>query len=73
MFINIETIAGLLIFYLVFNFIIEFSVKFRNGSFCIYLFLLTIITGSVYEEVGLGGDYDNYRNIFVLLLFKFSD
>lgn len=57
----------ILILYLCFNMGIDFSKRFRKCSFVTYLIIITLILGTFYENPGLGGDYDNYRNIFIYL------
>ena len=59
-----ETLIGLLILYLTLGSILNWNIKNKKISFCLNLLLLSIITGSFYEKIGGGGDYDNYRNIF---------
>lgn len=59
-----ETLIGLLILYLTLGSILNWNIKNKKISFCLNLLLLSIITGSFYERIGGGGDYDNYRNIF---------
>ena len=59
-----KVLYNLLLIYIFISMVIEFSTKYRRVSFCMNLFLLTAISGSIYEKVGLGGDYDNYRYYF---------
>lgn len=59
-----EILIGLLILYLTLGSIFNWSMKNKKISFCLNLLLLSTITGSFYEKIGGGGDYDNYRNIF---------
>lgn len=59
-----EILFGILIIYLLISMIFRISTKFRKSSFILNTCILSIITGSVYEKIGGGGDYDNYRNIF---------
>ncbi|MDZ5000042.1 hypothetical protein GNF79_13235 [Clostridium perfringens] len=59
-----EILFGILIIYLLISMIFRISTKFRKISFILNTCILSIITGSVYEKIGGGGDYDNYRNIF---------
>lgn len=59
-----EILVSLLLVYLIFTNLFKFSKNHRKISFYINLFLLTASTGTVYEKIGGGGDYDNYRNMF---------
>ena len=59
-----EILIGLLILYLTIGSILNWNIQNKKISFCLNLLLLSIITGSFYEKIGGGGDYDNYRNIF---------
>ncbi|MBS3200929.1 EpsG family protein [Turicibacter bilis] len=69
-----EILFSLLLVYLILASVFNFSNKYPKMSFFLNLLLLSIITGSVYEKIGGGGDYDNYRNIFnSISLEKFPD
>lgn len=59
-----KTLIDLLLIYLFINIMFKLSTKHKKTSFYINTFILTIITGTLYEKIGGGGDYDNYRNIF---------
>ena len=51
MLITIDRLIIIMLFILLFNFIINFGNRFRKVSFFQYLLMLSIIIGSVYEEV----------------------
>lgn len=72
MLITIDILIIIMLFILLFNFIIDFGNRFRRVSFFQYLIMVSIIIGSIYEDIGLGGDYDNYRNIFTMIDYKSS-
>lgn len=57
-------LIDLLLIYLFINIMFKLSIKNRKMSFYINTFILTIITGTLYEKIGGGGDYDNYRSMF---------
>ncbi|MDU4892491.1 MAG: EpsG family protein [Clostridium sp.] len=57
-------LVNILIVYLITSMIFKISLKHKKISFYVNFIILTLITGSVYERIGGGGDYDNYRNIF---------
>lgn len=59
-----EILIVLLIIYLMLGSIFNWDIKDKKICFCLNLLLLSIITGSFYDRVGSGSDYDNYRNIF---------
>lgn len=55
-----EILATLLIIYLILNILFKWSTN-NKISFYINIVILTIVTGTVYERIGGGGDFDNYR------------
>lgn len=57
-------LVNILIVYLIVSMIFKISSRYKKVSFYANFIILTLIAGSVYERVGGGGDYDNYRNIF---------
>lgn len=59
-----EILVNLLLIYLFLNILFKLSTQNKKISFYINTFILTIITGTLYEKIGGGGDYDNYRNGF---------
>lgn len=59
-----EILIALLVLYLILGSLFNWSKKNKKISFWGNLLLLSTITGSFYEKIGGGGDYDNYRNIF---------
>lgn len=59
-----ETLVNLLLIYLLISILFKWSTNHKKISLYINIFILSIITGSMYERVGGGGDYDNYRNMF---------
>lgn len=59
-----EILVSLLLIYLILNVLFKWSSKNEKISFYINTVILTIITGTLYEKIGQGGDYDNYRNMF---------
>ena len=59
-----DILVSLLIIYLIINILFKLSSRSKKISFYIDVFILTVITGTLYERLGGGGDYDNYRNGF---------
>lgn len=59
-----EILVNILLIYLVISVLLNISTRYKKISFYINVIIFTIITGTVYEKIGGGGDYDNYRNMF---------
>lgn len=59
-----EILVSILLIYLVISIFFNISTRYKKIIFYINVIIFTIITGTVYEKIGGGGDYDNYRNIF---------
>lgn len=59
-----KILIDLLIIYLIFSMIINLSGRFKRITFFLNVILFSGITGSIYEVVDGGGDYDNYRYMF---------
>ena len=63
-----EIVVNLLLIYLATNILFKWSEQNKKISFYINVFILTIVNGTVYEKIGAGGDYDNYRAGFNAIL-----
>ena len=59
-----ETLVNLLLIYLLISILFKWSTNHKKISLYINVFILSIITGTLYERIGGGGDYDSYRNMF---------
>lgn len=59
-----KILIDLLIIYLIFSMGINLSGRFKRITFFLNIILFSGITGSIYEVVNGGGDYDNYRYMF---------
>lgn len=57
-------LVDILLIVIAFGFIFEISKRYKKMSFFSSLFLMSSIIGTVYDTVGSGGDYDNYRYSF---------
>lgn len=57
-------LCNILLIYLLASMFIEFSKRYKKLSFFINWIFFSVITGSVYEAINGGGDYDNYRYFF---------
>ena len=57
-------LVGLLLIYLFVSIFINAGQRYKNVSFYLNVIIFTIVTGTLYEIPGNGGDYDSYRNMF---------
>ena len=59
-----EILVNLLLIYIFISMFIDACKRYKKVTFYINVFILSIITGTLYELPGNGGDYDSYRNMF---------